>query len=434
MTQIEVSFDEKTLYEVLFGDKGIEVLLENVMNEMMEAELTEHIGAEPSEQTSGRRGYRNGHYRRKLTTRVGTLELEVPRDREGTFQTKLFKRYQHAQKFLGAEKALVLALMQMVNVDLMRSTQGVSTRRVKKITTELCGREFSHWAVSNLTERLDEQVQAWSERPLEKEHPFLVADAMQNGDGTSPKVRRQGAVRSTTAMIVVGISEEGYREILGFKIALRETGESWNELFENLKERGLQNVEYAVSDAHEGLRKALRACFPGCIWNRCQAHFRRNVLDKTPSGYRDRMHEVLDQILEADSQQQAQQRLEQSAPDLKEKAPAALDVLEEGLFEATAVLALPEKYRRRLRTSNMLERLIQEVRRREKVIRIFPNIGSAWRLVGALLAEKHEEWSTGRRYLTMDEFYEWREEQVKEPQKPADERQSESPNRTLQPA
>jgi transposase-like protein len=170
------------------------------------------------------------------------------------------------------------------------------------------------------------------------------------------------------------------------------------------------------------------------------AHFRRNVLDKTPSGYRDRMHELLDQILEADSQQQAQKRLEQSAEELEEKAPAALEVLEEGLFEATAVLALPEKYRRRLRTSNMLERLIQEVRRREKVIRIFPNKDSAWRLVGALLAEKHEDGnlrlprSTGRRYLTMDEFYEWREEQTEESQKPADERQSESSNRTLQPA
>jgi transposase-like protein len=415
MTQIEDSFDEKTLREVLFGDRGVEALLENVMNEMMEAELTEHIGAEPGEQTDDRRGYRNGHYRRKLTTRVGTLELEVPRDREGTFQTELFERYQRS------EKALVLALMQMV-------LQGVSTRRVKEITTELCGREFSRQTVSNLTERLGEQVEAWAERPLEQEYPFLVADAMQID------VRRQGAVRSTTAMIVVGISEEGYREILGFKIALRETGESWKELFEDLKERGLQNVEYAVSDAHEGLKKALRACFPGCIWNRCQAHFRRNVLDKTPSGYRDRTCEVLDQILEADSQQQAQQRLEQSAEDLEEKAPSALDVLEEGLFDATAVLALPEKYRRRLRTSNMLERLIQEVRRREKVIRIFPNEDSAWRLVGALLAEKHEEWSTGRRYLTMDEFYEWREEQTKELQKPGDERQSESPNRTLQPA
>ncbi|MCS3635950.1 transposase-like protein [Salinibacter ruber] len=178
MTQIEVPFDEKTLREVLFGDKGVEVLLERVMNEMMEAELTEHIGARPSEQTDDRRGYRNGHYQRELTTRVGTLELEVPRDREGTFQTELFERYQRS------EKALVLALMQMV-------IEGVSTRRVKDITTELCGREFSRQTVSNLTERLGEQVEAWAERSLEEEYPFLVLDAMQL------KVRRQKAVRST---------------------------------------------------------------------------------------------------------------------------------------------------------------------------------------------------------------------------------------------
>jgi len=416
MTQIQVSFDEETLRKVLLGDKGAEVLLEKVMNEILQAEMTEHLGAGPGEQTNDRRGYRNGSYERQLTTRVGSLNLEVPRDRDGTFQTDLFERYQRS------EKALVTTLMQMV-------IEGVSTRRVKNITTELCGREFSRQTVSNLTKKLDEQVQAWAKRSLEEEeYPFLLADAMQLN------VRRQGAVRSTTAMIVVGISKEGYREILGFKIALRETGESWKELFEELKTRGLQRVEMATSDAHEGLEAALRSAFPGCIWQRCQAHFRRNVLDKTPSGYRDRMHELLDQILQADSQKQAQQRLEKSAQDLKEEAPAALEVLEDGLFEATAVLALPGKYRRRLRTSNMLERLIQEVRRREKVIRIFPNQESAWRLVGALLAEKHEEWSTGRRYLTMDEFYEWREKQTTESRKTADERQPESSNRTLQPA
>jgi transposase-like protein len=213
------------------------------MNEILQAGMTEHLGVKPGEQTDDRRGYRNGSYKRKLTTRVGTIEPEVPRDREGTFRTELFERYQRS------EEALVMALMQMV-------VQGVSTRRVKKITTELCSREFSRQTVSNLTERLDQQVQAWVDRPLEKEYPFLLADAMQL------KVRRQGGVRSTTAMIVVGISEEGYREILGFKVALRETGESWKELFEDLKERGLREVEVAISDAHEGLENALRASFP----------------------------------------------------------------------------------------------------------------------------------------------------------------------------
>jgi transposase-like protein len=250
-----------------------------------------------------------------------------------------------------------------------------------------------------------------------------------------------------SALIVVGISEEGYREILGLKIALRESEESWKELFRELKDRGLARVELATSDAHEGLETALRETFPGCIcpgcicsgciWQRCHTeeslgvHFRRNVLDKIPADYRDRMHELLDQVLEADSQQQAQDRLGEASEEIHKEAPAAVEILEEGFYDVTAVLALPEKYRRRLRTSNMLERLIKELRRREKVIRIFPNRLSAWRLVGALLAEKHEEWSKGRRYLTMDEFYDWRDEHAAE--KPS-EPEIESTNHTLQPA
>jgi transposase-like protein len=355
--------------------------------------MTEHLGASPEERTSGRQGYRNGSYRRKLTTRVGRLELEVPRDREGEFQTALFQRYQRS------EKALVLALMQMV-------VQGVSTRRVKEITTELCGREFSKSTVSRLTEDLDEQVQAWASRSLEEQsYPFLVLDAMHL------KVRRQGAVRSTTVMLAVGINEAGQREILGLETAFGETGEAWRRFISQLKRRGLSGVEVATSDAHDGLVQALREAFPGLIWQRCQAHFRRNVLDQTPSGYRDRMHQILDQLLEASSQREAQRRLGHLREEIQEQASGALEVLEDGLMDATAVLALPGKYRRRLRTTNMLERFIEEIRRREKVIRIFPNTGSVERLVGALCAETHEEWSTGRRYLKMEEFLEWQTEQ-----------------------
>jgi transposase-like protein len=193
MATIEIEIDDEKIHQLLQGDRGMAVLLEPILNQILQAEMTEHLKAKTGEQTDDRRGYRNGTYERKLTTRVGTIELEVPRDREGTFQTALFQRNQRS------EKALVLKLMQMV-------VQGVSTRRVKNITTELCGREFSRETVSNLTERLDEQVQAWANRPLKEEYPFLMADAMQNRDGTSPKVRRQGAARSTQALIVVGVS------------------------------------------------------------------------------------------------------------------------------------------------------------------------------------------------------------------------------------
>ena len=391
MATFEITIDDEKIQELLHGNRGMAALLEPILNQILQAEMTDHLGASPEERTDDRQGYRNGSYKRQLTTRVGRLELEVPRDREGTFRTELFERYQRS------EKALVLALMQMV-------VQGVSTRRVKEITAELCGREFSKSTVSRLTKDLDKQVEAWASRSLEEQsYPFLVLDAMHL------KVRRQGAVRSTTVMLAVGINEAGQREILGLETAFGETNEGWSRFIGQLKCRGLSGVEVATSDAHEGLVQALREAFPGLIWQRCQAHFRRNVIDQTPSDYRDRMHQILDQLLEASSQSDMQQRFEAVSEEIEENAPAALEVLTGGLFDATAVLALPGKYRRRLRTTNMLERFIEEIRRREKVIRIFPNLSSVERLVGALCAETHEEWCTGRRYLTMDAFFEWKE-------------------------
>ena len=209
--------------------------------------------------------------------------------------------------------------------------------------------------VSRLAEELDEQVQAWAKRPLEQDYPFLVLDAMQL------KVRRQKAVRSTTAMLAVGIGEDGQREILGLEMAFSETEEGWRRFIRGLKERGLSGVELATSDAHEGLKQALEEAFPDLIWQRCQSRFRRNVLDQTPSDYRDEMHEVLDQVLEAGSQEEARTRLDDLRERLGEEAPSALETLEEGFYDATAAEALPEKYRKRLRTTNMLERFIQEI-------------------------------------------------------------------------
>ena len=388
MANLQITLDEEKIQDVLFGDRGMAVLMESVLNQVLQSEMSTHLGAEPGERTAGRRGYRNGSYERELTTRVGRLELEVPRDRNGTFSTQLFERYQRS------EKALVLSLMQMV-------VQGVSTRRVKRITERLCGRRFSKSTVSELTKGLDEHVEAWAERPLAA-CPFLICDAMQ------VKVRRQGAVRSTTVLLAVGVTSKGRREILGLEVALGETGPAWERLLRQLKARGLEGVEVATSDAHEGLRQALAEHFPGAIWQRCQAHFRRNVADQTPAKLKDDMHETLDAILGAASPEKARQAFDQAAAELEGKADAALGVLEGGVEDATAVLALPAKYRRRLRTTNMVERFIEEVRRREKVVRIFPNERSAWRLIGALCAEQHEEWSTGRRYLNMDEFYQWK--------------------------
>lgn len=303
------------------------VLMESVLNQVLQSEMTGHLGAEPFERRGRRRGYRNGSYERELTTRVGRLELEVPRDRDGTFSTQLFDRYQRS------EKALVLALMQMV-------VQGVSTRRVKQIIERLYGRRFPEEStVSELSKNLDEHVEAWAERPL-GEYTFLICDAMR------VKVRRQGAVRSTTVLLAVGVTAKGQREILGLDVAFGETGPAWERLLDQLKERGLRGVEVATSDAHAGLRQALAAYFPGAIWQRCQAHFRRNVVDQTPAKMKDQMHQALDAIFGAVSSKKARLAFDEIAAELEGKADAALAVLEDGFEGATAVLALPAKCRR----------------------------------------------------------------------------------------
>ncbi len=408
MTGLNLTFSEEELEQVLFGNAGVDLLMEKLLNEVLQAEMTEHLGADRYERSEDRSGYRHGSYERELTTRVGTLELEVPRAQDGSFSTELFDRYQRS------EKALVLSLMEMV-------VQGVSTRRIKKITTKLCGRRFTKSTVSRLTKDLDEQVEAWAERPLEGNYPFVLFDAMHID------VRRQGGVRSTAILIAVGVTEEGEREILGFHPALGETGEAWKTFIGRLKKRGLSGVEHVTSDAHEGLTEAIREQLPGSIWTRCHAHFRRNVLDETPGKCREAMQALLDEVLKANSQSEAFRALEETLDGkrtrivetsdgdeidtyekLREEAGSALEILEAGLEEVTAVLALPGKYRRRLRTTNMIERLIEELRRREKVIRIFPNIDSAWRLIGALLSEYHEEWSTGRKYFDMAEYDQWK--------------------------
>lgn len=400
MAEFQVIIDETLFERMLFEENPMAVMLEKMVNQFLQAEMTELVGAEHYERSDERRGYRNGSYPRQLTTRVGTLELMVPRDRAGRFQSSLFERYQRS------EKALVLAMMEMV-------VNGVSTRKVRRVTRELCGREFSKATVSRLCEGLDEMVTLWNERSLEDlAYPFLIVDAMVI------KVRRQKAVRSTTAYIAVGINEEGYREILGLQIGLGETGEGWRRMFKWLNERGLGPVDVVASDAHPGLVEALREQFPGAAWQRCQEHFRRNVLDLVPSELEGAFSEALDAIFYAEDQEDARQAFEELDNTFGEDLPRAVEKVEEGLEDVITVLALPDKYRQRLQTTNMMEREIREVRRREGVIGIFPNIPSSHRLLGAYMMETHEEWSTGRRYFRMEEYFAWKEQLEREGEKP----------------
>jgi len=397
MASTEITIDLEEIQALIQADNGLAQLLERCYNAVLDAEMTEHLQAAPDERTPARQGYRNGHRSRQLTTRVGTLELEVPRDRDGTFSSELFARYQRS------EKALVTTLMEMV-------VQGVSTRKVKRVTTELCGTRFTKSTVSRLTQQLDTQVETWGTRTLEDDYPFLVLDAMR------VKVRRNHAIRSATVLLAIGIRADGIRELLGLWCCSGETESCYADFLATLTERGLTGVEVVTSDNHTGLRNAVQATFPGVIWQRCQAHFRRNVLDKTPAEYSERMQAVLDTILEAPSPVEARAAFDAAAAEVEAHAAAAYRTLEAGWEDATAVLSLPMKYRRRLRTTNMLERFIEEIRRRERVIRIFPNRQSCWRLIGALCAEQHETWATGRRYFDMDAYWKWKQEPTTEEQ------------------
>lgn len=394
--QITVSGD--TLHGLLQGDSGLAKLLEQVLNQVLEAQVSEQLGAERYERSDERQGYRNGVRPRKLATRVGQLTLRVPQVRDGAFSTDLFARYQRS------EQALVLALMEMV-------VNGVSTRKVPQITEELCGTGFSKSTVSALCAQLDPLVSAWNERPLsEQAFPFVLVDALVL------KVREDERVRALSGLLAIGVNAAGYREILGLQLGDSESEASWSDFLGTLKRRGLSGVDLVVSDAHGGLVHAIQRHFQGATWQRCQTHLTRDVLDATPKALRDELHEHLRALFEAPDLATARTLLHQVVETYAARAPKALAALEAGFDDATAVLALPEPYRRRLRTTNSVERLNEEIRRRERVIRIFPNRASAIRLLGALLQEQHEQWITGHRYLDMTAYWLWRHErQARQP-------------------
>lgn len=391
MTQYQITLDNATLQQLFAGKGQLAQLVESILNQVLQAQVTEQLQAAPYERTDERRGYRNGYKPHHLTTRVGTLTLRVPQVREGQFSTELFARYQRS------EQALVLTLMEMV-------VNGVSTRKVAHITEELCGKEFSKSTVSELCKGLDATVHAWNERDLGgQQYPFLLVDALV------VKVREGGQVRNVSALLAVGVNGQGYREILGLQMGDSESEASWTALFTWLKRRGLHGVDLVVSDDHGGLVKAVQVQFQGASWQRCQTHLARNIGDAAPKLLHEEIHARLHAIFAAPDLPTARTLLERFIHDFAERAPKAVHVLEQGFDDATAVLALPAAYRQRLRTNNGVERLNEEIRRRERVIRIFPNRDSAIRLIGALLLELDEQWSTGHRYLDMQAYWHWRE-------------------------
>ena len=368
-----------------------------VLQELLEAEMTEHVGAKPHERTRTRTGHRNGYKPRTITTRVGTLTLLVPQDRDGTFTTKLFARYQRS------EKALVLALMEMY-------VQGVSTRKVAKITEELCGTTFSKSTVSALCVTLDVELEAWRSRPLtETAYPYLVIDA------TYEKVRKAGRVVSSGVLIVKGVrAVDGRREILAVESADTESEATWGELFRDLKARGLEDVMLVTSDAHPGLKAAVSRHFQGASWQRCQTHFQRDQGKKVAYRHRKELAADIHDVFDAPDLACALARAEATADRWRQISPQVADALEEEVEECLTVFHFPAAHRKRLRTTNGLERVNEEIKRRTKVVRIFPSEQSCLRLVSALAIEWSEEWVTGRRYLDMGLLEEMREDKETE--------------------
>jgi putative transposase len=383
--------DAELAQGILLDDPGfLREIVQRVVQELLEAEMTEHIGAAPYERNATRTGQRNGHKPRTLRTRVGTLNLAVPQDRQGTFSTRLFARYQRN------EKALCLALMEMY-------VEGVSTRKVKEITEELCGTSFSKSLVSSLAGRLDAELEAWRNRRLEADaYPYLFVDARYE------KARVDGRVVSQGVPVVSAVrAPDGLREILAGEVADTESEATYHELFRSLKGRGLRGVELVVSDEHAGLKAAAERHFQGASHQRCQVHYARNLLGMVGHAKRKELASDVRAVFAAPALEPALKIACSVAEKWRQKgSPKVSEHLEEHIEECLSCLAFPESHRRRIRTTNGLERLNQEIKRRTRVVRIFPNPEACLRLVTALAVEQSEEWVTGRRYLDMGELEE----------------------------
>lgn len=357
-------------------------LVEEVLQQLLEAEMVEAVGAERHERTEGRASYRSGYYRRGLVTRVGKLELRVPQDRQGRFSTELFARYQRS------EQALVATLAEMY-------VQGVSTRKVKAVTEELCGHAFSASTISEMNKTLDDRLTAFAGRRLEEPYAYLIVDARYE------KVREAGIIRSRAVMIAIGINWDGRREVLAVELANRESESSWRDFLLRLKERGLSGVEFVVSDDHAGLRRAIREILPEAAWQRCYVHFLRNALDYLPRKAPDDCLTELRWLYDRRSLDEARRDLAAWLKKWQSRYAKLCDWVEANIEETLTFYRLPREHHKHLKSTNMLERLNEEIKRRTHVVRIFPHELSCLRLVRALAAEYHEDWIEATRYLNM---------------------------------
>lgn len=376
-------------------DAFIRTVVRTALQEILEAEMTEAVGAGKSERTEARLGYRSGYYGRTLITRVGKLELRVPQDRAGRFSTELFARYQRS------ERALVAALAEMY-------VQGVSTRKVKAITEELCGHGFSASSISAINKTLDESLAQFASRRLDEAFPYLILDARYE------KVREAGVITSQAELIAIGIDWDGRRQVLGVELANRESRSSWRDFLLGLRERGLAGVEFVVADDHAGLKRAIREVLPEAACQRCYVHFLRNALDYVPRKVDDDCLQELRWIYDRRNLAEARADLAAWIGKWQAKYPRLVGWVEENIEETLSFYRLPRQHHKHLKSTNMLERLNEEIKRRTRVVRIFPNAESCLRLVRALCVETHENWLEAHRYLNMGYLREMKKEALRQ--------------------
>jgi putative transposase len=377
---------KKTVNElkaVIASDQDlIRGIVQIAVQEFLEAEMNQALGAAKGERSEGRLGYRSGHYPRKLITRAGTLELRVPQDRQGRFSTEIFSRYQRS------EKALVAALIEMY-------VQGVSTRKIKAVSEELCGHEFSASTISELNATLDEELEKFARQRLEGEYPYLILDARYE------KVREAGVIRSRAVLVAIGIDTEGRRRIIGVELAGRESATSWRDFLLGLKARGFAGVRVAISDDHPGLKRAIAEVLPEAAWQRCYVHFLRNALDHLPRKAADDCLTELRWLYDRRDAAEARLHLRAWLERWTSKYPRLCAWVEESIEETWTFYRQPREHHKHIQSTNLLERLNQELKRRTHVVRIFPNDASCLRLIRALASEQHEEWLYGPVYLDM---------------------------------
>ena len=379
MAQLNITLNQDEILQLLSESRedAFKKLFQDSLNSILKAESTQQLKAEKYERSEERTDSRNGCRERQLTTRIGTLDLKVPRHRNVPFKTLIFDNYKRS------EAALVTTMTEMV-------VNGVSTRKVANVVETLCGTTYSKSMVSEVCKELEQSVNEFRNRRLDKPYPFVFVDA------TYFKTRENHRIVSKAFMVAVATNSEGKREIIGFDVYDNESNDTWFMFMESLKKRGLTGLKMITSDAHPGIIYAISKTFPSVAWQRCQTHFSRNIIEKTPKKYQKGLHSELLEMYNARTVSDARKIRDRIMNDYADIAPSAMECLDNGFESIMTVMVLPENIRRFHRTSNHIERLNRELKRRSKVIGVFPNTESIIRLMGSVLIELHEAFITQR--------------------------------------